>query len=739
MSPFSDIREDFRRRLESNWLKLPSVRRFGWALLFSALLTTILTVNLLPNRVNVKVGEPAPRDQRAPRDVVNRIATENKKAEETAAVKEQFEINVQVLTTAEEQITFIFDRIRNLRNTPDLNEAAKLEAFKSQTNLAINDAPIVAALRADENSLPLAEGSARQLIQEALSLQLKDEAQVLTQQREIQDKADALRLSRDLRTFISEVAKAQVRPNLVLNVQLTEMLRQQAAADVKPVVVRKGTIIIEAGKEVTEEQVAILEDLGLQGRGTGPRAVFGSAIFVLVLLTLVGLYLWQFRRDLLESDSKLILLGLVLTATVILATGLKNLSGFLIPVATGSMLITTLIDSKLALLTGIVLGLFMGVVLPGDLSFLLVAIVGPIVGVYSVSRVEQRSDLMRAGIIVGLANALSILSLHLIDGRSLLDLAVWRNQGFGVVNGILSAILTIGSLPYLESAFGIITPIKLLELSNPNQPLLKRLLVEAPGTYHHSILVANLAEAAAQAVGANSALARVGAYYHDVGKIKRPYFFIDNQFGGENPHDQIPPSLSALIVASHVKEGVELAREYRLPREIVDFVREHHGTSLISFFFNRATENGKSEYLCEEDFRYEGPKPQSKETAIVMLADAAEASVRAMSLKKQPGVEQIEAQVRKIIHERLHEGQLDKADLTLRDLDCIGRAFTKVLSGIFHTRIEYPQNTLANERKAANLADHGDRSTGEGNGNGRPDSPGGGSGGSGSGLGGGET
>ena len=266
----------------------------------------------------------------------------------------------------------------------------------------------------------------------------------------------------------------------------------------------------------------------------------------------------------------------------------------------------------------------------------------------------------------------------------------------GAVNGVTSAIITIGLLPYLEHAFSITTPISLLELVKPNHQLLQRLLIDAPGTYHHSIVVGNIAETAAGAIGADSIVVRVGAYYHDIGKIKRPYFFIENQVSADNPHDKIAPSLSTLIVTSHIKDGVDLCKDYKLPQLIIDIVQQHHGTTLVSYFYKRATENEHSECIIEADFRYEGPRPQSKEAALVMLADGCEAAVRSIA---KPNVNRIEVTVRKIIRDRLHDRQLDECNLTLKDLNTIGDIFIQLLSSMFHTRIEYPDAIKELERR----------------------------------------
>ena len=316
------------------------------------------------------------------------------------------------------------------------------------------------------------------------------------------------------------------------------------------------------------------------------------------------------------------------------------------------------------------------------------------VGVYSVTKMAHGYSLIKTGFLIGLANFIIIYSMGMfmqIDGYQLLSQSVT-----GAIGGLASAIITTGLLPYLEYAFNITTPIKLLELGQSNQPLMQRLLLEAPGTYHHSVLIGNLAEAAADKIGADPVVVRVGAYYHDIGKIKRPYFFVENQFGGDNPHSKLSPTLSTLIITSHVKDGLDLCREYQLPKVISDIVAQHHGTLLASFFFKKASETEHGECVVEADFRYEGPKPQTKEAALIMIADACEAAVRSIG---KPNMSRIEAMVRKVIRERLNDGQFDECNLTLKNLTVIGDVYIRILSGMFHSRIEYPESLKEIERK----------------------------------------
>jgi putative nucleotidyltransferase with HDIG domain len=302
---------------------------------------------------------------------------------------------------------------------------------------------------------------------------------------------------------------------------------------------------------------------------------------------------------------------------------------------------------------------------------------------------------VRAGIWVALANVATVITTGLIEEIEYRQ--ILTDSLLGAVGGVGAAILAIGLLPYLEQSFRITTSENLLNLARPNHPLLQRLLLEAPGTYYHSILVGNLAETAADQIGADPVLSRVGAYYHDVGKIQRPFFFVENQANMENPHTKLSPSLSTMIITSHIRDGLEFCREFKLPEVIADIVGQHHGTSLVSYFYKQAAEGEHGECIIEEDFRYEGPKPQTKEAALIMLADSCEAAVRAIG---NPNVTRIENTVRRIINERLRDGQLNECDLTLRDLNMIGDIFIRVLCSTCHSRVEYPVDAIRDlERK----------------------------------------
>ncbi|HCF48859.1 MAG TPA: phosphohydrolase [Syntrophomonas sp.] len=505
----------------------------------------------------------------------------------------------------------------------------------------------------------------------------------------------------EARDVIKIIAINSLRANLIYNESATSKALKEATDAVQPVqkTIKAGEIIVREGDRVTAEQISILEQLGIQRSKSYPVTLAGTALFVLLTFWLVLEFLRRYYPQIHRNDMMMLLIGLIFILIMaitrfitVIKIGddpeLQLLTGYLAPVAAASMLVAILLDNRLAYFLTTIMALYVGFLTQGDqLNYVVTAFVGGSVGIFGVHRLTQMSDLAKSGLRIAIANIVTITTLTLISGE-ISPVYFTLSVIMGAANGILSAVLMIGALPYLESGFSLTSMIKLLELSNPNHPLLRRLLLEAPGTYHHSLMVGNLAEASAEAVGANPLLVRVGALFHDVGKIKRPEYFVENQRGFDNPHEKIAPALSTLIITSHVKEGAELAREARLPQAVLDFIEQHHGNSLAKYFYSRALEEDPDGTVNEDNFRYEGPKPQSKEVALVMLADSVEAAVRSL---QDPTPQKINQTVRMIIRDKLSEGQLETADLTFKDLDTISMSFCKSLEGMYHKRIEYPE------------------------------------------------
>ncbi len=358
-----------------------------------------------------------------------------------------------------------------------------------------------------------------------------------------------------------------------------------------------------------------------------------------------------------------------------------------LPFAFAAIVISIVLSPRIATLSSVIVAMFVCLVIDSRFSFFIYSFLGSIIAAQEVSHTRERKNIIRAGVAAGGANVLLIVALGLING-TIFSADAAMCLGMGVLGGVLSAVLAIGIVPIIEMTFNYTTDIKLLELADLNQPVLRQLLINAPGTYHHSILVGILSEAAAESVQANPLMARVSSYYHDIGKIKKAQYYIENQTGGENRHDKLQPSMSSLIIAKHVRDGVDLARQYRLGKPIIDIILQHHGTSCMNFFYQKARDLSDGEQtVSDSDFRYPGPRPQTKEAGIVMLADAVEATSKTLS---EPTAARIQGMVQRIINNIFVDGQLDECELTLKDLHLIAESFNRVLNGIFHSRIDYP-------------------------------------------------
>ena len=409
---------------------------------------------------------------------------------------------------------------------------------------------------------------------------------------------------------------------------------------------------------------------------------------VIIVMYIQNRYLKKYYKDIYNNSSKLIMINIITIMTIVFARVFSIASPYLIPLACTPILLTLLLNYRISLVVSITNIILMAVAVSFNIEIIILAIVSVIVGATFLKKMQQRNDIVYSCIYIAILNGVMTLSISALVTSNLKEILL--DTAFILVGSLLSGILSTGLLPFFESMFDIVTNVKLLELSNPNNPLLKKLLMEAPGTYHHSVIVANLAEVATEAVGGNALLARIGAYYHDIGKTKKPYFFKENQLGKENPHDDITPELSKLLIISHVKDGLELAREYKLPKVIQDFIPTHHGKTLVKYFYLTAKNNAENpDDIKEEDYMYPGPKPKTKEQCILMLADSVEAAVRSIS---NPTKEKIENMVDNIVKDKLSSGQLDDSQLTISDVKKIKKCFLKTLNGIYHERIEYPKD-----------------------------------------------
>ncbi len=510
-----------------------------------------------------------------------------------------------------------------------------------------------------------------------------------------------------MRELVANVAGRLLEANLTFNRAATELAREVARLSVKTVkiAVKKGEMVIRDGERFSRRHVLILDALRDSSASTSIVLVALGAACVVLLLVAAGL--WASRggsRQRPLSSRDMLLLASLLVATLAAArlwlvivsavhdrfdTWPKEIFLFVMPLAAGAMIVRLVLRADLAVGFAVLSSVVVGLMTEGERLFPLYALLGCTLAASLLGTIAARSDLLRAGVWVGLGQAAAALALQLFSGET--DAFVYLTTlPAALVGGILAGLATVALTPVLETVFGYTTDLKLLELANLNHPALKELIVQAPGSYHHSVIVGSLVEAAAEAIGANPLLARVMAYYHDLGKGCNPGYFIENQRAGQNPHDKLKPSMSAMIIRRHVTDGLDIARRYHLGGPILAGIAEHHGTTLIHYFHHKAKEQAEAEgaTVAESDYRYPGRKPQSREAALVMLGDSIEAASRSLG---DPTPARLQGLVNRIINLKFTDGQLDECDLTLKDLHTIARAFSRVLNSIYHHRPEYPE------------------------------------------------
>jgi hypothetical protein len=530
---------------------------------------------------------------------------------------------------------------------------------------------------------------ARRVLDQAQAGDLREDA--MAEARQAAREAVSVDLAPDEREMAGDLAAAHMAANLAFSAEETAAARQAARSAVEPVrvTVQANEAVVRAGDPITTLDLEKLTELGLtQPAGTLLPFIGYGMMAALLAILLVG-FLWRFQPAIWHRPKSLVLFLLILlaSATVLRLTGDRAIVTFLVPTSAAVMLTGLLLGGAAGGAMAIGLAVVAGLVNGASLGPVVYVAAGGFASLVTILQAERLNAFVRAGIVLALVNAAVVVAFGLLDGLDATGIAQLALAG--VVNAALSVILAVGGFAVLGNLFGILTVFQMLELANPANPLLRRLLLETPGTYHHSVMVGNLAERAAETIGADPLLARVAAYYHDIGKMKNPLAFIENQAGGPNIHDDLSPETSARIIAAHVRDGVDLAQEYNLPAQVAGFIPQHHGTAVMGYFAGKAVQEGDEPDA--DAFRYPGPKPQTREAAIVMLADGVEASVRSLPRKEDADIREM---VDKIVDGRLADGQLDDSNLTLRDIGRIRESFVEQLLGMYHQRISYPENVL---------------------------------------------
>lgn len=650
----------------------------------------------LSGQVELRVGDVSTQDIRAPRRIkyISNILTEQERKRAEAAVREVYDppqarVAREQVSRARDILNYIASVRQDIYATPE----QRVQAVSAVPDLTVPTEIISRVLALPDDAWERVAREVPLVIDRAMREEIR-ESQLPAVLRVVPALV-SLELSEEESEIVSAFASALIRPNTFLNVEKTNAERQAARERVEPVYnsYEQGEIIVRTGEVITPLVLEALEALGMRPRPWSRNVWGGALLFSAIVSVLFSALIHRFQPTFWSHSTKPWFLALTVVAFAWLGRLMvpaHTILPFIYPLAAMTMLIGALLDMRFAVLSALFLSLAIGYMTDGSLEIMAYSLVGSLAGALALGRGERPTSFAWAGTAVAFSN-LALLAAFRLPAGSLDVTGAVQLASAAIINGGISASLALICFLIAGSTFGVTTTLQLMELSRPTHPLLRQLLLAAPGTYHHTLLVSNMAERAAEAIGADAYLARVGAYYHDIGKISQPYFFSENQSDGENPHDHLAPETSARIIIDHVRNGLLLARKYRLPPRIQDFILEHQGTTLVTYFYRKACE-GADAAVDDRRFRYPGPRPRSKETAIVMLADSCEALVRSC---RPTSAEEIDRLVSKIIAERLSQGELDDSDLTLRDLDRIRRCFVAVLQGVHHPRIQYPEPEAA--------------------------------------------
>jgi putative nucleotidyltransferase with HDIG domain len=714
------------------WIDARRRRRFDFLMLVILVvgMTLIISSNYLPSRYGYEVGDIAVESVVAPRSVTfeNRDATEALREEVASMVEPAYQSNPTALASVVNDVQALFDRADQLRlqlapptpttvplpsretseTTQAVTTAASIAPYLSvddamgrlreQAPTAISDGTLRLMLVGSADTFARMSGEVESALRLLYEFRIT-QSELGSARAQLRGLADGSQTAEAVRSAIYEIGSAYLRPNQVLDEEQTRLRRDQAMQDVAPVIVSvlKGQRVVEAGDPITPQALLALEALGLVGRQLTWEIWLGILLVVLLELVVAAGLITRTNPHLLDSNT----LVLAMTTLVLLFTGLTRIlvmppsSSYLVPLAAFGMLTSILTRPRTALLVVSIMALNVGLMSGMEFGPVMVALLTAVFSLYTVSHLATRTDLLVAGFLVMAMAGAAVFANELLQQAPIVEALQASLWGLG--NGALSLVLTLVLLLIYETVFNLTTPLRMLELANPSQPLLRRLMQVAPGTYNHSILMGNLAEAAAEAIGADPLLARVGAYYHDIGKTLRPEYFIENQMHVQNPHDKLTPSLSKLAIKAHVRDGLDLARAYGLPEPVLDIIKQHHGTSVLAYFYHKAKETADGE-VPVETYRYEGEKPTFPESAIIMLADSVEAAAKAMT---NPTVKKMQVLIHEIITQKMLDGQLDEAQLTLGDLHKVQEVFENGLRGLAGHRIEYPKDEAEHEERGA--------------------------------------
>ncbi len=674
-------------------------------LLGTALIMVLFEAAIVPMRYNLEVGMVPGSTIAATKDVVDELSTQRRRDEAAAQVTPTYRFQEGVTETVMSNFDQIFAQLRAVRQyAAMLPDASGVRVYSREelqyahgllTLIKLSDYQLTSLMRSSQAELEEAYTLLYAALQSTMQGHVTQgqENTAVYNIRQIVNYRVSIPLGQNV---VPAVLTACIQANMIIDQEVTEAAREAAREAVEPVVYKQGQNIVVRGEgRITANQLAMLSTLGLLSSGEVDMSIYlGAAGLVALVMIGMLLLLRHFPHVHVMNDNGRLMLMLTTMAMSLSMCVLARLANsYFAPIMMCALLVTALLGLAPGVVCNAALTVLVAALAAGGseeyaqiMTLLLVS--GLLSGTAAAMMMHHKGTrlwVLVSGVLGAAVDFATVMALGLMtknEPASFLAIAAWRAGGSAV-----GTLLCIAVQPLLEMIFNLPTPMKLMELSNPNQPLLRRLLLEAPGTYHHSTIVSNLAEAAAQAIGANALLARVGGYYHDIGKLKRPSYFTENQLGGVNAHEHTDPYVSAAIITSHTRDGVALAKAYRLPEAVQTIIAEHHGNTPVMYFYHKALQMADGNPVDVENFRYDGHPPKTKEGAIVMLCDTIEAAVRTM---KNPTMSEIEEFIVKLVRGKLEDGQLNDCPLTLRDIDRICSAAAQVLSGVFHERIEYP-------------------------------------------------
>ena len=696
---------------------------FSWQALIFILgfivIFSLFSITITPVRYNISIGMVPTHTITANRDVVDEVTTESMRAAAANAVQPTY-ISVEGVM---EEVLSHFNQIYNqldaaIQYSETLEDYSPTRRYSAEeleyarsiiTSLNLMDYQLRTLLNTTRADLATMYSTLYDAIQNTMSsyvIEGSEYSAISNIMQIVGYRVDTNLLQNIVQPVLNEV----IQPNIIVDQEATDAARQQARDAVEPVIYKQGQNIVVKGEgRVERYQYEMLSALGLlSGASINMSIYLGAALFVMLVYCAAMLLLRILCPEIVRDIKRLLLLFVILILSLGLCILARMINSYLAPVAMTALLISAMLGLKAGIICNAMMALLVSALTAGGnttytaemVLLLSCSLCAGTVGAMIVYQHSNRLRVITAGIAAGASSFCIIMALDLMTS-STMDVSL-RNALWGLASGAISGALSIAVQPLLELIFNLPTPTKLMELSNPNHPLLRRLLLEAPGTYHHSIVVSSLAEAAAEAIGANPLLARVGGYYHDVGKLRRPQYFKENQLGGENKLTETDPYTAAQIVISHTRDGATLARNYHLPREVLRIIQEHHGNTPVMYFYAAAVKQANGQEVDPAYFRYDANPPSTKEGAIVLLCDTIEAAVRSM---QSPTPEAIEDFIIKLVRGKLQDGQLSNSPLTLKDIDDICHACATVLNGVFHERIEYPDPPRPASKGTASAAE----------------------------------